>query len=102
MRSCLLRKFPLEHSHDDTLRSAFDQVIEIDGHVVCSEAVQTYMCFVLLKDRLYRVTRDSRTEETHTQLFVLQSHREMIFRVAHYNPMAGHMRYDKTLERIMA
>lgn len=94
--------FPLEQSRDDTLHSAFDQVIEIDGHVVRPEAVRTCPRFILLKDRLYRVSRDTRTEETHAQLLVPQGRREMIFQVAHYNPMAGHMGYEKTLERITA
>uniref|UniRef100_A0A669B7F8 Integrase catalytic domain-containing protein n=1 Tax=Oreochromis niloticus TaxID=8128 RepID=A0A669B7F8_ORENI len=42
--------FPLEQSRDDTLRSAFDQVIEIDGHVVRPEAKRTYPRFILLKN----------------------------------------------------
>ncbi|XP_039463817.1 uncharacterized protein LOC120437327 [Oreochromis aureus] len=33
---------PLEQSWDDTLRSAYDQVIDIDGHLVCPEAARTY------------------------------------------------------------
>lgn len=53
-------------------------MIEIDAYVVCPEAMRTYLCFVLLKDRLYRVSCDTCTEETHTHLLV-----------AHYNPMAG-------------
>ncbi|XP_026003826.1 uncharacterized protein LOC113009615 [Astatotilapia calliptera] len=94
--------FPLEQSRDGTLRSAFDQVMAIDGHVVRPEAAQTYPRFVLLNDRLYRVSRDTQTEETHTQLLVPQGRRETLFQAAHYNPMAGHMGYEKTLERITA
>ena len=97
-----MEDFPLEQSRDDTLRFAFDQVIAIDGHVVRPGAVQTYPRFSIIKDRLYRVSRDTQTGEEMTQLLVPKSRREMIFQAAHFNPMAGHMGYDKTLNRIMA
>lgn len=90
--------FPLEQSYDDTLHSAFNQVIEIDGHLVCPEAAQAYPHFVLLNNRLYQVSCDTHTEEEYTQLLVLKSRREIIFQAAHYNPIAGHMGYDKPLE----
>lgn len=44
--------FPLEQHRDDTLRSAFHQVIRIDGHTVCPDAALTYLHFVLIKDGL--------------------------------------------------
>ena len=42
------------------------------------------------------------SEEEITQLLVPRSRREMVFQAAHCNPMAGHLGYDKTLNRIMA
>ena len=94
--------FPLEQSRDATLRSAFDQVIAIDGSRVQPDAVLTYPHFVVVRDRLYRVGRDTESEEIFTQLLVPRSRREIIFQAAHYNPMAGHLGYEKTLNRIMA
>ncbi|XP_062418320.1 uncharacterized protein LOC134129059 [Pungitius pungitius] len=96
-----MEDFPLEQSRDDTLRSAYDQVIKIDGQLVRPDAAQSYPHFSLIRDRLYRVSRDTRTGEENTQLLVPKSRREMIFQAAHYNPMAGHMGYGKTLDRIM-
>ena len=94
--------FPLEQSRDATLRSAFDQVIAVDGTRVQPDAVLTYPHFVVVRDRLYRVGRDTQSEEVVTQLLVPRSRREMVFQAAHYNPMAGHLGYEKTLNRIMA
>ena len=94
--------FPLEQSRDATLRYASDQVIAIDGLRVQPDAALTYPHFVVIRDRLYRVSRDTQSEEVVTQLLVPRSRREMIFQAAHYNPMAGHLGYDKTLNRIMA
>lgn len=51
--SCPMEDFPLEQSCDDTLHSAYDQVIDIDGHLVCPEAMQTYPHFQLRNSRLY-------------------------------------------------
>lgn len=99
---CPTDDFPLEQSCDDSLHSAFDQVIGIDGDQVRPEATRTYPCSVLLNDRLYWVSRDTGTEDEQTQLLMSESCREIIFQVAQYNSMAGHMRYDKTLERVMA
>jgi len=76
-------------------------VIRIDGQLVRPEAAQTYPHFTLIRDRLYRVSRATHTEQESTQLLVPKSRREMIFQAAHYNPMTGHMGYDKTLDRIM-
>ena len=67
-----------------------DQVIGIDGTQVQPDAV------------LYRVDRDTQSEEFVTQLLVPRSHWEVIFQAAHFNPMAGHLGYDKTLNLIMA
>ena len=35
-------------------------------------------------------------------MVVLKSRREIVFQAAHYNPMAGHMGCEKTLNRVMA
>lgn len=67
--------------------------------MVRPDTVLTYTHFVLTKYKHYRV---SRTEEEHNQVLVPKSCRETIFQAPHYNPMAGHLGYDKTLERIMA
>ena len=96
-----MEDFPLEQSRDDTLRSAFDQVIQIDGHMVRPDAAQTFPYFSLIRDRLYRVSRDTQLGGETTQLLVPKSRREMVFQAAHFNPMAGHLGYDKTLSRIM-
>ncbi|XP_059210478.1 uncharacterized protein LOC131989303 [Centropristis striata] len=97
-----MEDFPLEQSRDDTLRFAFDQVIKIDGHMVRPDAALTYPHFSLRRDRLYRVSRDTQTNDILTQLLVPKSRREMVFQAAHFNPMAGHMGYEKTLNRVMA
>jgi len=62
----------------------------------------SYPHFSLIRDRLYRVSRDTKSAEIITQLLVPKSRREMVFQAAHYNLMAGHMGYDKTLDRVMA
>ena len=63
-----MEDFPLEQSCDDTLRFAFDQVMRIDGHMVRPDAALTYPHFSLCRDRLYRVSPDTQTEEIITQL----------------------------------
>ena len=78
------------------------QVMVIDGSKVRPDAALTYPHFIVVRDRLYRVSRDTQSEEVVTQLLVPRSRREMVFQGAHYNPMAGHLGYDKTLNRIMA
>lgn len=90
--SCPMEDFPLEQSCDDTLRSAFDQVVDIDGHVVCPEAVWTYLRFVSWKDRLYRVSC-----ETHPVVGVTKPPRNYFPGGSLYT-MAEHTGYDKTLE----
>uniref|UniRef100_A0A8C1RIN6 Gypsy retrotransposon integrase-like protein 1 n=1 Tax=Cyprinus carpio TaxID=7962 RepID=A0A8C1RIN6_CYPCA len=57
--------------------------------------------FAIIKDRLYRVTRDAQTKEDTTQLLVPRSRREMLFQTAHCNPMAGHLGVTATLNRLM-
>ena len=42
-----MEDFPLEQSRDDTLRFALDQVIQIDGHLVCPDTAQAYPHFIL-------------------------------------------------------
>lgn len=45
---------------------------------------------------------DTHIREDHTQLFMPEAAKkkkaEMIFQVAHLNPVPGHIGYDKTLE----
>ena len=77
------------------------QVMVIDGSKVRPDAALTYPHFIVVRVRLYRVSR-VRSEEVITQLLVPRSRREMVFQAAHYNPMAGYLGYDKTLNRIMA
>ncbi|XP_061764264.1 uncharacterized protein LOC133557636 [Nerophis ophidion] len=94
--------FPLEQSRDDTLRTTWDQVMSIDGQLVRPEIALGFPHFAIISDRLYRVSRDTQTGEELTQLLVPKRRREMIFQAAHFNPMAGHMGYNKTLNRVMA
>ena len=96
-----MEDFPLEQSRDDTLRFAFDQVKSIDGQLVHPDTAPSHPYFAMIKDRLYRVGRDTQTGEIITQLLVPKSRREMIFQAAHYNPMAGHLGCEKTQNRIM-
>nr|XP_061833255.1 uncharacterized protein LOC133617337 [Nerophis lumbriciformis] len=94
--------FPLEQSRDDTLRATWDQVISIDGQLVRPGIERHFPHFALIRDRLYRVSRDTQTGEEITQLLVPKNRREMIFQAAHFNPMADHLGYNKTLNRVMA
>ena len=77
-------------------------MIAIDRSKVRPDAALTYPHFIVVRDRLYRVSRDTQSEEVVTQLLVPRSRREMVFQAAHYNPMPGHLGYEKTLDRIMA
>ncbi len=88
----------------DTLCFAFDQkqIDKTDGHLVHPNAVQTFSHISLVRDRLYRVSCDTQTGEEITQLLVPKSSWETIFQAAHYNPRAGHMEYNKTLDWIIA
>ncbi|XP_061764252.1 uncharacterized protein K02A2.6-like [Nerophis ophidion] len=94
--------FPLEQSRDDTLRATWDQVISNDGQLVRPGIARGFPHFAIIRDRLYRVSRDTQTGEEFTQLLAPKKRREMIFQAAHFNPMAGHMGYNKTLNRVMA
>ena len=91
-----MEDFPLEQSRHDTLRFAFDQVKSIDGQLVHPDAAPSHPYFAMVKDRLYRVCRDTQTGEIITQLLVPKSRREMIFQAAHYNSMAGHLGCENT------
>uniref|UniRef100_A0A9J7ZU93 Gypsy retrotransposon integrase-like protein 1 n=1 Tax=Cyprinus carpio carpio TaxID=630221 RepID=A0A9J7ZU93_CYPCA len=93
--------FPLEQSQDETLKHAFEQVRAIDGQVLHPDRVPSHPYFAIIKDRLYRVTRDAQTKEDTTQLLVPRSRREMLFQTAHCNPMAGHLGVTATLNRLM-
>lgn len=94
--------FPLEQSRDDALRSAFDQVMRIDGQMVRPEAALTFPHFVLSRERLHCVSHNTCTQEEHTQLLVPRSCGEIFFQAPHCNPMAIHIGYEKTLDRILA
>uniref|UniRef100_A0A9J8D6N2 Gypsy retrotransposon integrase-like protein 1 n=1 Tax=Cyprinus carpio carpio TaxID=630221 RepID=A0A9J8D6N2_CYPCA len=93
--------FPLEQSHDETLKHAFEQVRSIDGQILQPDRTLSYPYFAIIKDRLYRVTQDTQTKEDTTQLLVPRSRREMLFQAAHCNPMAGHLGVTVTLNRLM-
>uniref|UniRef100_A0A9J8C322 Gypsy retrotransposon integrase-like protein 1 n=1 Tax=Cyprinus carpio carpio TaxID=630221 RepID=A0A9J8C322_CYPCA len=93
--------FPLEQSHDETLKHAFEQVRSIDGQILQPDRTLSYPYFAIIKDRLYRVTQDTQTKEDTTQLLVPRSRREMLFQAAHCNPMAGHLGVTATLNRLM-
>ncbi|XP_061918090.1 uncharacterized protein LOC133659350 [Entelurus aequoreus] len=94
-------EFPLEQSRDETLREAWDQVDYIDGQLVRPGKARVFPHFSIIRDRLYRVSRDTQTGEERTQLLVPKRRREMVFQAAHFNPMSGHLGYDKTLNRVM-
>ena len=66
-----------------------------------TDTAPSHPYFSIIKDRLYRVCRDTQTGEVVTQLVVPKSRREMIFQAAHYNPMAGHLGCEKTQNQIM-
>ena len=83
-----MEDFPLEQSRDATLSSAYDKVIVIDQSRVRPDAALTYPHFMVVRDRLYRVSPDTLSEEVVTQLLVPRSRREMVFQAAHYDPMA--------------
>lgn len=69
---------------DETLSS--EQVIRINGQVALPDAALTYLHFVLITDRLYRVSRDTCTEDEHIQL-VPKSCWEVVF---HYHYHCAH------------
>ncbi len=93
--------FPLEQSQHESLKNAFEQVCSIDGQPLQSTRPPSYPYFAILKDRLYRVTQDAQPKQDTTQLLVPKSRREMLFQVAHCNPMAGHLGQAATLNRLM-
>lgn len=60
-----------------------------DGNFVRCDTAQTHLHFELVWNRLYTVSRDTKSEDVITQLLVPK--KEMVFEAAHHNPMAGHM-----------
>ena len=68
-----MEDFPFEQSRDENLRYAFDQVMKIDGCQVHPNTALTHPYFVVIRDRLYRVSRGAQTREELTQLFVPKS-----------------------------
>lgn len=80
--------FPVEQSHDEILGSAFDQVMKIGGHMACSDPALSYPLFVLIKDRLHQICRDTCKKAEYTQLLVPKICQKMIFQAAHHNPTA--------------
>lgn len=93
----LLGDFPLEQSFKETLRHAFNQVRVINGQQIQTIVALSQPYFSIIKDRLYCMMQDTRTDEL-TQLLVPKGHRELLFHVAHHNPMAGHLGQDKNTE----
>lgn len=86
--------YSLEQFCDDTLQRPFDQLLKIDGQLIRPDTAQWYPHFVLIRDSLYQVSRDTQTEGVIIQLLVLKCRWEIIIQAAHYNPMPGHMGYD--------
>lgn len=56
----------------------------------------------MTKDGLYQVMQGAQIEEEMTQLLTLRSCGEMLFHMAHHDPMLGHLEQDKTLNYLMA
>lgn len=80
--------FTVEQSHNEILGSAFDRVMKIDGHMACFDTALSYPHFVLIKDRLHQVCRDTCKKVEYTQLLVPKICQKIIFQAAHNNPMA--------------
>lgn len=72
----------------------------LDGVLVWPDAALSYPDSSLIRDRLYRVSRETQTEVL--QLLVPENRRDELFQAAHGNPMAGHLGFAKTLDRMMA
>lgn len=87
-----MEDFSLDQSRDDTLHSAFDQVIKNYRQMVCPDSAKAFPHFVLIRDRLYLVSCDTHTREEHTQLLVLKSRQEVVFQVTHYNLMLARLK----------
>lgn len=51
--------FPPEQSRDDTLSSAFDQMMKIISQMVCPDVALTYPHFAMVTDRLHQVICDT-------------------------------------------
>ncbi len=65
-----LDDFPLEQSRDEMLKNANDRVRTIDGQPLQPDHLLSYTHFSLIKDRLYRVTQDTKVKGNTTQLLV--------------------------------
>lgn len=61
--------FPLEQSRDDYLLLAFDQFIKINCQMVHPEAGLTFPHFVLIRDRLYRVSCGTRMQQNTERVY---------------------------------
>lgn len=83
-----MEDFPLDQCRDNTLRFAFNKVMQIDGQLVHTDAALSYPHSSLIRDRLHRLSHDTQTGQENAQLLVPKSSREIIFQVTHYNPMA--------------
>jgi len=75
-------------------------VLKTDGQLVRPDAIVTFPHFVMIRDRLYRLSRDTQSGEEVSQLLVPKSHRETIFQAADHS--SGHLGCYKTCEWIMA
>ncbi len=62
--------FPCEQSRDETQKNAFEQVCSIDGQSLQPARTTSYPYFAILKNRLYRVIRDTPKKQATTQLLI--------------------------------
>ena len=81
--------FSLKQSCDGTAKHALDQLRVIHGQRLEPELVPSYCYFCIIKDKLYRVARDTQTEEIIAQLVG-----KMFF--------LFHLGQDKALNRLMS
>lgn len=99
-----LGDFPLEKSHNETLRYDSNQVRVIDAQKLQPSIMLSDPYFSIIKHRLYQVMQDTETKEEHNknQLLVPKCCWEMLFQAAHSNLMPGHFELDKTLNHSIA
>lgn len=91
------KDFPLEQLCDDTLRHAFERVQVIDEQNLQHDRPLSFSYFAINNDRVYPVYQDTQTKEDTAQLLVPKSHRQILFQVAHSNPMTRHLSQVATL-----
>lgn len=100
--------YPLEERWVKTLRHAFYQVKVIDGQWVqptlCSPSPILWLLKVIIFNMylynikiIYQVAQDTQTKEETTHFWVSKNHWEMLFQVAHRNPVGQHLGQDRKL-----